>query len=559
MLHNCTLKDASRIPAQGSAEPTIFCKMSMMAQRLLQDFLFQRACPDEQDRLALTADGQSYTFKQLVEASQRLAGFLRHRGLERGDRVAVLLDNSWDSAVSIFGTLIAGGVFVLISPQTKTDKLEFLLNDSGARVLIAENRLESIFLSALDRLAHRPALLRAGQPDDNSAEWLTDVLRNAPPLPNFAPAIPLDLAAIIYTSGSTGTPKGVMQTHQSMVFTTGSLIEYLRLTRDDRILCSLPLSFDYGLYQLLMTVALGACLVLERSFTFMGQVLERIRDVQVTVFPGVPTIFAALIASHRRTTLCLPSVTRVTNTAAALPEEFTASLREIFPNALIYKMYGLTECKRVSYLEPEMLEVKPGSVGKAIPGTEVYLLSADGTPTPPGEIGTLYVRGPHVMAGYWRRPDLTEHMLTPGKLPGERLLCTHDLFRTDTDGFLYFVGRTDDIIKTGGEKVSPAEVENALYRIPGVQEAAVVGIPDPILGEAICAYVVVDSTTRVTTHSIRVGSAKFLENYMVPSRIILCERLPRSPNGKINKRILLTDLSPASTTGIGPQNDTTIS
>lgn len=517
----------------------------MKAQRLLHDLLLQRADLREQDRTAIVAGGQTLTYAQLLERAQRLAHILRQRGVARGDRVAVLLDNSAASAVSIFGTLIAGGVFVLINPQTKTEKLEFILADSGARVLIADERLEEVYGIARARLPNPPDLVRANVSAVDTCNW--PAAADAPqPLNEPVPVIPLDLAAIIYTSGSTGTPKGVMQTHQSMVFTVGSLIEYLHLSRDDRILCVLPLSFDYGLYQLLMSVALGACLVLERSFAFLGQTLETVRGAHVTVFPGVPTIFAALIAAHRRAALCFPAVTRVTNTAAALPEEFISSLRQIFPNALIYTMYGLTECKRVSYLEPELLDAKPGSVGKAIPGTEVYLLSPDGNPVPAGEIGILHVRGPHVMAGYWNRPDLTEHMLKLGKLPGERVLCTHDLFRTDAEGFLYFVGRTDDIIKTRGEKVSPVEVENALHHIPGVIEAAVVGVPDALLGEAVRAYVVADPEAHLTPHVIRTRSAALLESYMVPSQIIVCEKLPRGPNGKVNKRLLLTESSDAS-------------
>ena len=511
----------------------------MKAQCLLHDLLLQRANLGERDRIALVAGRQTLTYAQLLERAQRLAHILRKHGVARGDRVALFLDNSLASAVSIFGTLIAGGVFVLINPQTKAEKLEFILSDSGARILIADNRLEETYRIALDSLPNPPDLLRTNVSAIDTCEWPAAV--DAPqPYDEPVPVIALDLAAIIYTSGSTGSPKGVMQTHQSMTFTVGSLIEYLQLSRDDRILCVLPLSFDYGLYQLLMAVALGACLVLERSFVFLGRILDTVRGEQVTVFPGVPTIFATLIAAHRRAALCFPAVTRVTNTAAALPEEFIGSLRQIFPNALIYAMYGLTECKRVSYLKPELLDAKPGSVGKAIPGTEVYLLSPDGNPVAAGEIGILHVRGPHIMAGYWNRPDLTEHMLKPGKLPGERVLCTHDLFRTDADGFLYFVARTDDIIKTRGEKVSPAEVEHALHHIPGVLEAAVVGVPDALLGEAVRAYVVADSEAQLTPHAIRVRSAAFLESYMVPSQIILCEQLPRSPNGKVNKRALLT-------------------
>ena len=507
-------------------------------QRLLHDSLLQRGAATTRERTALIVDGRSYAFGELLDASQRLAGALRSRGIERGDRVAIQLENSWACVTAVFGTLIAGAVFVLVNPQTPARKLEFILRDSGARALITESALERVCLEALAGLEQSPAVLCSGKCSGGPAESLEASLAAVQPLSEPVPTIPLDLAAIIYTSGSTGTPKGVMQTHQAMVFTTGSLIEYLRLTEDERILCVLPLSFDYGLYQLLMAIALGACLVLERSFTFLGQVLGRMRDGRATVFPGVPTIFATLLTAHRRAALCFPSVMRVTNTAAALPDEFTVGLREIFPNALLYKMYGLTECKRVSYLDPEFIDAKPGSVGKAIPGTEVYLLSTDGKPVPRGEVGILHVRGPHVMAGYWKRPDLTDEMLKPGKLPGERVLCTHDLFRMDDEGYLYFVGRTDDIIKTRGEKVSPVEVENALHRIPGVHEAAVVGVPDALHGEVLRAYVVTDPEAGLTVQSLRADSAAYLEPYMVPAQFILCDSLPRSPNGKVDKRLL---------------------
>ena len=523
--------------------------------RLLHESLLRCAAPGTRERTALLVDGRSYSFGDLLYASQRLAGALRSRGVARGDRVAIQLENSWACATAVFGTLIAGAVFVLINPQTKAGKLEFLLRDSGARALIVEGALEEIYVQALRGLEEPPVTLCTGAPPAAPAESLAAALEAAEPLLEPVPVIPLDLAAIIYTSGSTGTPKGVMQTHQAMVFATGSLIEYLRLAKDERILCVLPLSFDYGLYQLLMSVTLGACLVLERSFTFLGQVLERMREERITVFPGVPTIFATLLAAHRRTALSFPSVRRVTNTAAALPDEFAGSLREIFPQALIYKMYGLTECKRVSYLAPELMDSKPGSVGKAIPGTEVYLLSSDGKPVPAGEVGTLYVRGPHVMAGYWNRPDLTDEMLKPGKLPGEKVLCTHDLFRMDEEGYLYFVGRTDDIIKTRGEKVSPVEVENALHRIPGVREAAVVGVPDALLGEAIRAYVVTEPGAGLTVQSLRADSAAYLESYMVPAQVILCDNLPRTANGKVNKRLLAAEPAPASSSHASQRND----
>jgi acyl-CoA synthetase (AMP-forming)/AMP-acid ligase II len=245
-----------------------------------------------------------------------------------------------------------------------------------------------------------------------------------------------------------------------------------------------------------------------------------------------------MISTHKKKPLCFPSITRITNTAAALPEEFVPYLQQIFPNALIYKMYGLTECKRVAYLEPELINEKPKSVGKAIPGTEVYLLTPEGDSVPNGEEGILYVRGPHVMVGYWKRLDLTEKMLKPGKLPGERVLCTQDWFRMDEEGFLYFVGRSDDIIKTRGEKVSPVEVENILHKIAGIKEAAVIGVEDEMFGQAIRAFVVAETDAALNDKKIKKECLAHLENFMVPKDVVFLDEMPKSPNGKIDKKTL---------------------
>lgn len=513
-------------------------------QRLLHDSLLTSAAnPALAQQPVAVVEGHAYTYAELLDGAQRLANAMRERGVARGDRVAVYMDNSWPCVVSIFAVLLAGGVFLLINPQTKSDKLGFILDDSGARLLLTDGHLAQEFVPLLDRGATFEVIASGQLPGDHAIAAFDEVIRNATPLAAPVATIPLDLAALIYTSGSTGNPKGVMQTHQSMVFAAGSLIEYLRLGAHDRILCALPLAFDYGLYQLLMTVRLGATLVLERSFTYPAQVFARMVEFGVTVFPGVPTIFAMLLSAHRREPLRFAGITRVTNTAAALADDSATRLREIFPNALIYKMYGLTECKRVSYLEPELAQSKPGSVGKAIPGTEVYLLSADGQPTPPGETGILHVRGPHVMLGYWNRPELSAQMLKPGKLPGEKVLCTQDQFRMDAEGFLYFVGRSDDIIKTRGEKVSPVEVENAMHAIDGIREVVVVGIDDELLGQAIRAHVVLEPGVTLSAGQIRAQCIKRLENFMVPQQIVLCAELPRTATGKVSRKALLEQTS----------------
>lgn len=508
--------------------------------RLVQDALLA-ATAASPEKVAFVSDQGRHSYAQLLDAALRLARALQDAGLARGDRVAIYAENGWASVVAIYGTLFAGGVFLLINPQTKADKLAYVLADSEACVLVTSGELRRAFVPALTTAPSVRTVISAETliPAVPNVIALGDLLERAAPTPDDVGVIPLDLAALIYTSGSTGNPKGVMLTHQSMVFATGSIAQYLRLGVDDRILNLLPLAFDYGLYQLLMTVYLGATLVLERSFAYPTPILARAAAEQVTVFPLVPTICATLLSLARaRPDLVLPAVTRVTNTAASLPGEFIARLPGIFPNALIFPMYGLTECKRVSYLEPELIAERPASVGKAIPGTEVYLRSPAGEPVPPNEPGILHVRGPHVMLGYWKRPELTAHMLKPGLHPGERVLCTHDYFKMDADGFLYFVGRTDDIIKSRGEKVSPVEVENVLHSITGVREAAVVGVADEALGEAVRAFIVLEEGATLTEQALKRACLAQLESVSVPRDVVFVPELPKTSSGKVRKRDL---------------------
>ncbi len=330
---------------------------------------------------------------------------------------------------------------MVVNPQTKEDKLLYVLDDCEAAVLLTEGSLTRTALAAASSAASVKAVVADSAPEGvDGALVLDDVVSSSEPEPHARGTIPLDLSALIYTSGSTGFPKGVMMTHQSMVFAAGSIAQYLRLGPDERILGLLPLAFDYGLYQLLMNVLRGGTLLLERSFAFPAQIVKRVQEEAATVFPGVPTVYATLLSMRRSMEFELPSVRRVTNTAAALPSTFHGELARIFPNALIFAMYGLTECKRVSYLEPELLAEKPTSVGRAIPGTETMVLRQDGTHVEPGETGVLYVRGPHVMVGYWNKPEQTAEMIVDGPFPGERMLCAQDHFTVDEDGFLYFVG-----------------------------------------------------------------------------------------------------------------------
>lgn len=512
--------------------------MHSRPQRLLGDAL-EFSCMNHPLKTAAIFKEKEYSYTELIEHAKNLAFHLVNAGIEKGDRVAIYMNNSWQSVVSIYGITLAGGVFLVINPQTKASKLNYILKDSGTKVLILGSNLQSELSRAIEELNEiKEFILTEGNllTDEFAFGFknFEEIISNKE-IANLPLIIPNDLAALIYTSGSTGFPKGVMMTHQSMVFTSWSLIEYLRLTEEERIMLVLPLAFDYGLYQLIMAITIGGTLIIEHSFNFPPTIFRQIEQLKPTVFPGVPSIYAMMIATHKKTGITFDCIQKITNTAAALPEEFVADLKIIFPNALIFKMYGLTECKRVCYLEPELNDVKPNSVGKAIPGTEVFLLSPEGKRVGPGETGILHVRGPHVMAGYWNNEELSSKMLKPGSIPGERILCAHDLFKMDDEGFLYFLGRNDDIIKTRGEKVSPVEVENIIYKIDGIKEVAVIGIPDVTLGESIIAFITVYDQVKIIEKEIQRECMANLEPFMVPQKIILLSEMPKSNNGKIDK------------------------
>ena len=512
--------------------------MNSRPQRLLGEAL-EFSCLNHPLKTAAIFKEKEYSYEELTECAKNLAFHLVNTGIEKGDRIAIYMNNSWQSIVSIYGITLAGGVFLVINPQTKANKLNYILKDSGSKIVISSGNLHSELSLAIKELNEiNELILTEGEvlTNDSAFEFTNfEEIISSSEIVNLPKIIPNDLAALIYTSGSTGFPKGVMMTHQSMVFTSWSLIEYLRLTENERIMLVLPLAFDYGLYQLIMAITIGGTLIIEHSFNFPPTIFRQIEKLKPTIFPGVPSIYAMMIATHKKTGLTFDCIEKITNTAAALPEEFIADLKKIFPNALIFKMYGLTECKRVCYLEPELNDEKPNSVGKAIPGTEVFLLSPEGNRVGPGETGILHVRGPHVMAGYWNNEELSNKMLKPGLIPGERVLCAHDLFKMDEDGFLYFLGRNDDIIKTRGEKVSPVEVENIIYKIAGIKEVVVLGFPDVILGESIVAFITTHDQITIQEREIQQECMAQLEPFMVPQKIILLSEMPKSSNGKFDK------------------------
>ena len=489
------------------------------------------------DKCALVAGGVRMSYGELDDASDRLAAVFAREGIEPGDRIIIFMSNRLEAVIAIFAAQKAGAVFSPVNPSTKADKLAFILNNCNARAVVTENSLVKV---AGEAIASVPAVQLAVVVDGKENRIAPRMLRFEKALEAAGsaiddPGINIDLSMLIYTSGSTGTPKGVMMTHQNVVTAAHAITTYLKKNEDDIILSVLPISFDYGLYQVLMAAKTGATLVLEKSFAFPYAILERLSEERATGFPLVPTMAAMILRMRDLQPGAFPHLRFITNTAAALPVSHIEELQRLFPETQIFSMYGLTECKRCTYLPPEQLRRRPGSVGIAIPDTQAYIVGAEGQRLSPGETGELVIRGAHVMKGYWNNPAETEKALKPGSLPNECVLYTGDLFRTDEEGFLYFVGRKDDIIKTRGEKVAPKEVEAVLHEIPEVAEAVVIGLPDPVLGLALHAVIVPAGEEELDERQVLRHCRQRLEDFMVPASIEFRSDLPKTANGKIDR------------------------
>jgi long-chain acyl-CoA synthetase len=507
---------------------------------LVQDFLCDTAgrLPE---KVALVCDGRRLTYAQIDSMSDRLACALNREGVRRGDRVVLHLGNSIEFVVSLFAVLKAGGVFVLVDPGAKRDKLVYILNHCRAFALVSEVRLKTREPSLRSAVPALKLWISCGQPAGGSASAahldFEDLKATFPPERPRQTNIDLDLACLLYTSGTTGDPKGVMCDHSSMVFVANSVIEYLRQSERDIILNVLPLAFSYGLYQVLMTFKIGGTLVLENSFAFPAMILQQMEREKVTGFAGVPAIFGSLLQMDL-SQYDLSSLRYLTNAAAPLSPSHILEVRRRLPHVAFYSMYGLTETKRALYLPPGQLDLRPASVGIAIPGTEVWIENAEGARVRPGEVGELVVRGRHVMRGYWDAPAATAERFRPGPLPGERVCHTGDLFRMDEEGYCYFVARKDDIFKSLGRKIAPKEIEDVLCQLPGVVEAAVIGVPDPIMEHRIKAFIVLDGNL-LTESQVAAHCRAHLADYLVPKSVEFCRELPKTDSGKIKKGSLV--------------------
>jgi acyl-CoA ligase (AMP-forming) (exosortase A-associated) len=522
---------------------------------LLHD-LFDASASRFPNNEALRSRGHSTTYAELQRRSHSLASALGSHGVGRGDRVAVYLQNRAEVVETALACSRIGAIYVPANPLLKARQLEYLLNDAGACALIASQTAAVLVEDSIPRC---PTITTVVWCDTAQVRASTtpgmDVLRYEDLVTGdvhaHGNAVEDDPAALLYTSGSTGRPKGVVVSHRNLVTGAHSVSSYLKNTASDRILVALPLSFDYGLSQVTTAFAVGACAVLTH-FSLTAALLQEIVSERITALAGVPTMWMHL-ASAEWPAPAVKTLRYITNSGGALPASVIKNLQSRLPNTLVYCMYGLTEAFRSTYLEPSKLEQHLGSIGKAIPGQEVLVLNADGSECKPGEVGELVHRGSLVTLGYWNDPQLTQQRFKPlpkrlKELMREEVgVWSGDLVKTDAEGFIYFIGRRDHLIKSSGYRISPTEIEEVISEMPAVIESAALGVPDDALGQRVVVAAVVGPEAPVDiAERIRQHCRMQLPAYMVPAEVHVMSHLPRNANGKCDRAALTASLSQVS-------------
>ena len=502
------------------------------------------------DHPAVTYKSTTLSYAQLWAQVRGVAATLRGCGLAREDRVGIFLEKRIETVAAIFGTSAAGGAFVPVNPLLRPQQVAYILRDCGVRVLVTSaDRLELL----REDLADCPDLEHVLLVDDAVGADLAGSWRtHAWPAPILdGPAVPqsidLDIAAVLYTSGSTGKPKGVVLSHRNLLVGAESVAGYLHNTADDVILSVLPLSFDAGLSQVTTAFAVGAHVVL-MNYLLPRDVPRMCAKHGVTGLTCVPPLWIQ-IAEVDWPAEAAARMRYVANTGGRMPKTLLDKLRGIFPGALPYLMYGLTEAFRSTYLDPAEVDRRPDSIGKAIPNAEILVLRPDGTRCAPGEEGELVHRGALVGQGYWGDPEHTAERFRP--IPGpydawrvpEMAVWSGDTVVADEEGFLYFVGRTDEMIKTSGYRVSPAEIEEVAYGTGLVRDAVALGVPDPQLGQHILLVASPASGDGLDVEALLDAMKHRLPVYMLPRTVVPRDEIPRSPNGKFDRALLRAELA----------------
>lgn len=501
------------------------------------------------DAPALTAGDRTATYGELWQQATNVAAGLRSLGLGRGERVAVYLDKRVETVAAIFGTSVAGGVFVPVNPLLRAKQVAYILADCDVRVLVTTpERLDLLKDDLADcKTVERVVVVGdpvAGAPPGahyQITSW-PDLVSAGGDSGSWPPGIDTDMAAILYTSGSTGSPKGVVLSHRNMIVGAESVSSYLGNTAEDVIGAVLPLSFDAGFSQLTTGFLVGAHIVLI-NYLLAGDVVAVCAKHSVTGLTCVPPLWMQLV-DQKWPDGASRSVRYVANTGGRMPRATLGKLRAAFPAALPYLMYGLTEAFRSTYLDPVEVDRRPDSIGKAVPNAEILVVREDGTICDPGETGELVHRGPLVALGYWNDPERTAERFrpAPGREAGlclpETAVFSGDLAVRDEEGFLYFVSRNDEMIKTSGYRVSPTEVEETVHDTGLVKDAVALGIEDPRLGQRIVLVVSPLAGIEVDTAALLAELRRRLPLFMVPKDVLVRPHVPRSPNGKYDRALL---------------------
>jgi acyl-CoA ligase (AMP-forming) (exosortase A-associated) len=495
------------------------------------------------EKEALVHGAERLTYREVAAQVAGVAAGLKKAGIRRGDRVGIYLEASVAQVISIFGISQAGAVFVPINIQLVPAQVAHIAKDCGMKAVITRPAKLEILAELLPQIPSLEFVVLAGEVEAPGIPLPThrfeSLIRTEAP-PAHDQTVSKDLAAILYTSGSTGKPKGVMLSHANVMAGSTIVSTYLGITEAERILAVLPFSFDAGMNQLMTAFQQGGTLVLI-NFVFAREIVQVLFKERITGLAGVPTLWSLL--AQPNSTLQkqpLPALRYITNTGGAMSLVVLAVLRKALPTTQVFLMYGLTEAFRSTYLPPDEVDRRPGSMGKAIPDTEILVVKENDQLCQPGEVGELVHRGPTVSMGYWGRPEDTNRVLRPNPLlplelgDCERVCYSGDLVKTDEEGFLYYMGRRDAMIKSSGFRISPTEVEEALFQSGKLQQAAVIGIPDEALGQSIKAFVVPRDGVAIDPDELISHCGEKLPRYMVPKAVEVLGQLPQTTSGKVD-------------------------
>jgi acyl-CoA ligase (AMP-forming) (exosortase A-associated) len=502
--------------------------------------MFDTTAARHAERDALVHGARRITYAGLKADSEKLAAAFAARGVARGDRIVVYLHNRPEVVEVALAASRLGAIFVPANPLLRSRQLQHVVEDSGARLLVtARDALPGLS----DLIARHPALDVVVCDADESVPHASYAEVLAKSAGASLPAVPTnetDPVAILYTSGSTGRPKGVVLSHRNLVSGAHCIASYLQNVPEDRLLAALPLSFDYGFSQVSTAFAVGACAVTVQYST-AASLVHDVETQRITGLAGVPTMWAHL-ADAAWPAEAVRTLRYLTNSGGVFQQPVIAKLQKRLPDTQIFCMYGLTEAFRSTYLDPAELANRPGSIGKAIPTQEVLVLRPDGTRCAPGETGELVHRGSLVTLGYWNDPELTRTRFRPLPGSGEIAVFSGDRVRADADGFLFFVGRDDGLIKVSGNRVSPNEIEEVLLEVPGVTEGIAVGVADEVLGQRIVVGLVTGSRDKAAVvEATRQATRIALPSYMAPAQACVLDAIPRNPNGKQDRAAVLAD------------------